>query len=50
MHVLVADGQFLLLMDVPIEDREQRLQIYEIFSLPVRHEIYQVNTKTTANI
>ena len=29
-HVLVADGQFLLLIDVPIKDRAQ-LQIYEMF-------------------
>ena len=27
-HVLVADGQFLLLIDVPLQDRVQQLQIY----------------------
>ena len=30
-HVLIADGQFLLLIDVPIQKRAQQLQIYEIF-------------------
>ena len=32
-HVLVAEEQFLLLIDVPIQDRAQQLQIYEIFNL-----------------
>ena len=36
-HVLIADGQFLLLIDVPIQHRAQQLQIYEVFSLPVPH-------------
>ena len=34
-HVLIADKQFLLLINVPIQDRVQQLQIYEIFNLPV---------------
>ena len=33
-YILVAAGQFLLLTDVPIQDRAQQLQIYEIFNLP----------------
>ena len=37
MYVLVVDGQFLLLIDVPLQNREQKLQIYEIFNLPVLH-------------
>ena len=36
-HVLIADGQFLLLIDVPIHNRAQQLQIYGVFSLPVPH-------------
>ena len=36
-HVLIADGQFLLLINVPIQHRAHQLQIYEIFSLPVQH-------------
>ena len=37
MNVLIAGGQFLLLINVPIQHRAQQLQIYEIFSLPVPH-------------
>ena len=36
-HIQVADGQFLLLIDVPIQDRGHQLQVYEIFNLPVLH-------------
>ena len=36
-HVLVADGEFLLLIDLPIQDRAQQLQIYEIFNLSAPH-------------
>ena len=35
--MLVADRQFLLPNDVPIQDRTQQVQICEIFSLPVAH-------------
>ena len=34
-HVLVEENQFLLLIDVPIQDRAQQIQIYKIFNLPV---------------
>ena len=48
-HVLIADRQFLLLIDVPIQNRTQQLQIYEVFSLPVPHSNlsaeYKVNYK-----
>ena len=36
-HELIAHGQFLLLIDVLIQNRVQQLQTYEIFSLPVPH-------------
>ena len=36
-HVLLANGQVLLLIDVPIEDKAQQLQIYEVFNLAVLH-------------
>ena len=36
-HVLITDGQFLLLIGVLIQNRAQQLQMYEIFSLPVPH-------------
>ena len=35
--MLIADWHFLLLLKVPIQDRAQQLQIYEIFKLPVPH-------------
>ena len=34
-HVLVEENQFLLLIDVPIRDRAQQIQIYQIINLPV---------------
>ena len=35
MHVLVEENQFLLLIDVPIQDKAQQIQIYQIINLPV---------------
>ena len=35
MHVLAGKNQFLLLIDVPIQDRAQQIQIYQIINLPV---------------
>ena len=32
-HILIADKQFLLFIDVPIQDCTQQLKIYEVFSL-----------------
>ena len=34
-HILVEENQFLLLIDVPIQDRAQHIQIYKIINLPV---------------
>ena len=34
-HVLVEENQFLLLVDIPIQDRAQQIQIYQIINLPV---------------
>ena len=36
-HVLITEGQFLLLINVPIQNRAQQLQIYEFFNLPFQH-------------
>ena len=48
-HLLIADGQFLLLINVPIQNRAQQLQKYEFFSLPVPHSNistqYKINHK-----
>ena len=34
-HVMIADEQFLLLIDVPIQDCAQQLEIYEVFNLVI---------------
>ena len=36
-HVLIAKQQFLLLIDVPIQDQMQQLSIYKIFTLDIPH-------------
>ena len=36
-HVLIANKQFLLLIDVPIQDRSQQLSMYKIFTLDIPH-------------
>ena len=47
-HILIADQQFLLLIDVPIQDCSQQLSIYKIFTLDIPHgnftACYDVNT------
>ena len=37
MHVLIANKQFLLLIDVPIQDRSQQIMIYKVFTLNIPH-------------
>ena len=34
-HVLIADEQFLLLINVPIQDCTQQIEIYEVFNLVI---------------
>ena len=36
-HVLITNRQFLLLIDVPIQDHMQQLSIYKIFALNITH-------------
>ena len=36
-HVLNAYEQFLLLIDVPIQDHAQQMEIYEVFNLNIPH-------------
>ena len=49
MHVLIANKQFLLLIDIPIQDRSQQLSIYKIFTLDIPHgnftACYDINTQ-----
>ena len=48
-HVLIANKQFFLLIDVPIQDWSQQLTICKIFTLDISHgnftACYDVNTK-----
>ena len=48
-HVLIADEQFLLLIDVPIQDCTQQLEIYEVFNLIIPHgnfsACYNINNR-----
>ena len=37
-HILIAGEQFLLLIDVPIQDCAQQLEIYEVFNLVIPHK------------
>ena len=36
-HVLIANRQFLLLTDIPIQDHTQQLSVYKIFTLDIPH-------------
>ena len=36
-HVLIANRQFLLLIDIPIQDCMQQLSVYKIFTLDIPH-------------
>ena len=44
-HILIPEGQLLLLINVSIQNRAQQLQIYEVFSLPVLHSNLSVQYK-----
>ena len=48
-HILIANRQFLLLIDVPIQDQMQQISIYRIFTLDIPHRnftaCYEIDTK-----
>ena len=48
-HVLITNKQFLLLIDVPIQDRSQQLSIDKVFNLDIPHGNltvqYDINTQ-----
>ena len=48
-HILIANQQYLLLINVPIQDRSQQLSIYNIFTLNILHgnftAPYDISTK-----
>ena len=41
-HILITDEQFLLLIDVPIQDHAQQKEIYEVFNLDIPHRNYSL--------
>ena len=41
-HVLITDEQFLLLIDMPIQDCTQQIEVYEVFSLDRPHGNYSL--------
>ena len=51
-HVLIANKQFLLLIDVPIQHKSQQITIYKIFTLDIPHRnctaCYDITTKYLA--
>ena len=48
-HILIENKQFLLLIDIPIQDRSQQITIHQILTLDIPHRNYSahydVNTK-----
>ena len=36
-HILIADEQFLLLINVPIQDHAQQIDVYEVLNLDISH-------------
>ena len=48
-HVLITNMQFLLVINVPIQDQSQQLCIYKIFTLDIPHgnftACYDINTQ-----
>ena len=48
-HVLIADGQYLLLIDVAIQDHIEQLEIYKVFNIvmPYRNfsACYNINNR-----
>ena len=48
-HILIANEQFLLLIDVPLQDHAQQLEIYDIFNLVIPQKnfsaYYNINNR-----
>ena len=49
MHVLIVNNQFLLLIDIPIQDRSWQITIHKVFTLNIPHRnfsaCYDINTE-----
>ena len=48
-HILIENKQFLLLIDVPIQERSQQITIHKVLTLSIPHgnlsACYDINTK-----
>ena len=48
-HVLIENKQFLLLIDIPIQDRARQITIHQVFTLDIPHgnysACYDINTR-----
>ena len=48
-HILIESKQFLLLIDIPIQDRSRQITIHEVLTLSIPHgnypACYDINTK-----
>ena len=42
-HVLITDEQFLLLIDMPIQDHAQQIEVYKVFNLDILHGNYSAH-------
>ena len=48
-HVLIANKQFLLLIDIPIQDHMQQLSVYKIFTLDIPHGNFTAQYDVNSN-
>ena len=39
-HILIENKQFLLLIDIPIQDRACQITVHQIFTLDIPHRLY----------
>ena len=48
-HIMIENKQFLLLIDIPIQDRAHQITVHQVFTLDIPHQnysaCYDVNTK-----
>ena len=48
-HILIANRQFLLLIDIPIQDHMQQLSVYKIFTLDIPHGNFTAQYNVNSN-
>ena len=42
-HVLIENKQFLLLIDIPIQDRAHQITVHQVFTLDIPHRNYSAH-------